>query len=360
MAQVPDTRFKPFVEYDGPFLLWMGLLLFALRLGSRRQLGFELNTPEALRNLNRLSGCRQKTLAHPDTLDHYLGHVTPDDLHGVRRRMVRRLIRMKALDGGRLFGHFLVVLDGTGQLSFQERHCEHCLEQTVHGKTRYYHSVLEAKLVTPDGLAVSIGTEFIENADPRASKQDCELKAFARLADRLKKDFPQLRICLLLDALYANGTAMGVCEQKGWKYLITFKEGSMPALWQEYQTLLDLSPQNRQTHRKARDVQQTFRWVEGLQHRDDQGREHRPSAFQCREHDGDRKTLFAWLTNFPIDSQNVARWAIEAGVAGGRSRTKDSTSRRTAGSIWSMPTATKRRRTRTSISCCNWRICCCS
>jgi len=45
---------------------------------------------------------------------------------------------MKALDGARLFGHFLVVL--------------------------------EAKLVTPEGLAISIGGEFIENSDPKAAK----------------------------------------------------------------------------------------------------------------------------------------------------------------------------------------------
>lgn len=306
--------------YDRAFLLSEGLMLFLLKLGSRRQVRFELDSPEALENLNRLSGCHQETIAHGDTLDHFLGHVPPGALHTLRRNMVRRLIRMKALDHGRLFGHFLVVLDGTGQFYFRQRHCEHCLTKTVDGKTQYYHHVLEAKLVTPDGLALSIGSEFIENADPDATKQDCELKAFARLAPRLKKDFPQLLLCLCLDGLYANGTALSICQKNRWKYFITFKEGSMPAVWKEYQTLLDLCPANRKRHTTEQGAAQRFAWAEDLEYVDDQGRRQRFNAFQCQEPDGRETRCFAWLTNFTIRPENVealgnrggrCRWKIE-------------------------------------------------
>ena len=318
-AGVPDSRFKPFVEYEGPFLLWMGLLLFILRLGSRRQLGFELDTGAALENLNRLSRCRQETLAHHDTLDHYLGHVDPEDLHQLRQRMVQRLIRMKALDHARLLGHFLIVLDGTGQLYFRQRHCEHCLTKTVDGHTQYYHHVLEAKLVSPDGLAISIASEFIENADPKATKQDCELKAFPRLARRLKKDFPQLRLCLCMDGLYAKGSVLQICKDNGWKYFITFKKGSLPAVWREYLSLRRLSPANRKRMR-YRDADQSFAWVANLEHIDDQKRLHRLNAFQCLQRNGEARTRFVWLTNFQITPDNVAtlanrggrcRWKIE-------------------------------------------------
>jgi hypothetical protein len=318
-AGVPDSRFKPFVQYEGPFMIWMGLLLFMLRLGSRRQLGFELDTPDALDNLNRLSHCRQETVADHGTLDHYLGHVSPEDLHKLRRQMVHRLIRMRALDHGRLFGHFLVVLDGTGQLHFSRRHCEHCLTQTKDGKTTYYHHVLEAKLVTPEGLAISIASEFIENSDPKATKQDCELKAFTRLAECLKKDFPQLRLCLCMDGLYAKGPVFQTCQDNGWKYFITFKKGSLRSLWKDYLSLRRLSPANRkkQGHRGRG---QSFAWVEGLEHVDDQKRVHHLNAFQCIERDGQNRTRFVWLTNFPITPDNVAtlanrgarcRWKIE-------------------------------------------------
>ena len=306
--------------YKRAFLLLEGLAIFLMKLGSRRQVRFELDSDEALANLNRLSGCNQDTLAHDGTLNHFLGHVPVAALERLRVAMVRRLIRMKALNDGRLFGHFLVVLDGTGQLYFRKRHCPHCLTKTVDGKTQYYHHVLDAKLVTPEGLAISIGSEFIENSDPKATKQDCEMKAFARLAPRIKKDFPQLLLCLCLDALYANGTVMETCRQYHWRFFITFKEGSMPEVWREYQTLLGLCPKNRKSHKTTEGVGQTFAWVEGLEYVDDQGRRQRFNAFQCRERHGHEPGFFAWLTNFTIRPENVValgnrgarcRWKIE-------------------------------------------------
>jgi hypothetical protein len=318
LAALVDTRDQEKITYLREFLVWEGLMLFLLKLGSRRQVRFELDSPKALENLNRLSGCHQQAVAHGDTLDHFLGHVPTEALEQLRHQMVGRLIRMKALDSGRLLGHFLVVLDGTGQLYFGQRHCEHCLTQTKDGKTTYYHHVLEAKLVTPQGLAISIGSEFIENSNPKASKQDCELKAFARLAPRLKKDFPQLLLCLCLDALYAKGQVMQTCDDNEWKYFITFKKGSMPAVWREYRSLRRLCPANRKTLACAGGKAQHLAWVQGMEHIDDQKRRHRFNAFQCLEHGGQGRRMFAWLTNFDIDADNVAMLAND----GGRQRWK--------------------------------------
>ncbi len=61
-------------------------------------------------------------------------------------------------------------MDGTGLLTYPRPHCPHCLEMTVNGVTRFYHNVLEAKLITPSGLALSVGTEFVENASPGATQ----------------------------------------------------------------------------------------------------------------------------------------------------------------------------------------------
>lgn len=301
----------------------MCFMMFMLKLGSRRRIGFELDSPFALDNLNDLSECCQQEMPHPDTMDHFLGHVGPEQFARVRRNMVQRLIRMKALDHARMLGCFVIALDGTGQLTFKDRHCEHCLHKTVHGKTIYYHHVLEAKLVSPDGLAISVGTEFIENTNPTASKQDCELKAFARLAPRLKKDFPQLKLCLSMDALYANGSAMEICRKYRWKYFIVFKEGSLPATWLEYQTLLKLCPDNRKEllSKTGKDVrQQNFAWVENLRYTDDMGRKQCFNAFQCSEQTGKEKHFFAWITNFDLHADSIdtlankggrCRWKIE-------------------------------------------------
>ncbi len=98
------------------------------------------------------------------------------------------------------------------------------------GKKRliYSHPVVEAKIVTPNGFALSIETEFVENSTPGVSVQDCELKAMYRLLERLGKKYPQLRICLVLDSLYVSEEILRLCELHDWRFIIIFKEGGAP------------------------------------------------------------------------------------------------------------------------------------
>ena len=110
-----DPRDPNRITYPARCLVWACLLVFLLKLRSRRQIRFELDSPTATENLNRLSGCDQDAVPHGDTLNYLVDRLPPDQLPGVRRQMVNRLIRMKALDGGRLLGRFLVPVDGTGQ-----------------------------------------------------------------------------------------------------------------------------------------------------------------------------------------------------------------------------------------------------
>jgi hypothetical protein len=63
------------------------------------------------------------------------------------------MIRKKVLSAWRLLGrYFIVVIDGTGTISYSRRHCPHYLTRTRHGKTLCYHPVLEAKLVASNGM----------------------------------------------------------------------------------------------------------------------------------------------------------------------------------------------------------------
>jgi len=236
MGRLADGRDIRYTTYEPAHLLWVGLLVFCLKLGSRRQIRFETNTAAALENLCRLCGHRQEEVADPDSVNYYLTLLPAGELENLRDLMIQRLIRSKVLDNQRLDGALLVAVDATGQLSFgNQRHCEHCLSKKSGEGFIYYHPVLEAKLVTPSGLAFSIGTEFIHNPDPNPSKQDCELRAFIRLAEQIKKKYPQLRLCFLFDGLYANGTVFDICRKNGWTFIVTFKEGSLPALWRDYQ-----------------------------------------------------------------------------------------------------------------------------
>jgi len=165
----------------------------------------------------------------------------------------------------RLLGiYYMIAIDGTGHVTYKEKHCPYCLTKEKDGKVMYYyHNVLEAKIITENGLVLSIGTEFIENTI-KYTKQDCELKAFYRLAERLKREFPQLKICLLLDSLYAADPVFKMLDNYNWKHIIIFKEGSMLKTYEEYLSLQRLQKNREEIIDSG--IIQKFNWVNDINH----------------------------------------------------------------------------------------------
>jgi hypothetical protein len=323
LDRLPDTRYQPLVDYHRRFLCWWGLLLFGLGLGSRRSADHDLRDLECatLHNLNLLAGTDQKSLPVTKTLDHFIGHVGSPAFAQLLRQFNQRLLRMKALDDFRFQGDLIAAIDGTGYLSFSHCHCPQCLTQKhSSGQISYLHPVLEAKLLTSTGLALSLASEFIENppghtpADYQEKKQDCELKAFDRLARTLKASFPQLRLCLNFDALYACGRAFAICQKNHWHFVVTFKEGSLPALWQEFQALLKLQPEQKLAAKLPDQTRRLYRWVEHLPYIDSQKRSWTLGAILCEETSpASEKTTFAWLTNLAVNRQSVMAIADQVG-----------------------------------------------
>ena len=324
LDRLPDSRDRDALTYPTRFLAWWGLCLYLLQLGSRRQLDYELRDGGAgvLANLNRLAQTEQTSLPVHDTLDHFLGHVPRGGWEGLRRRMVQRLVRMKALDAARLLGQPVLLIDATGLICFPRRHCPHCLTRR-HGKqTLYLHQVLEAKLLGPAGVVVSLDSEFIDNADAAGGpdrsaeqiKQDCELKALGRLLPRIKQAYPQLRFVLALDSLYGCGPVFAWAQRYRWSYVVTFKEGRTPALWQEFQALLPHCPENQLRRHWGDGRVQQFRWVSRLDYQDSEQRRFRLNALECRETTaGGPEQYFAWLTALPVNRKTVEAIAQQGG-----------------------------------------------
>ena len=318
-AGVSDPRQPELITYPLAALLFAGVLMFVCRLGARRQIGllFRDNAPSASKfeALFQVARC-----PHGDTLDATFSRLQPSELQAVVTGLTETLIRRKVLYPDRLLGHYsLVAIDGTGVLVFAERHCAHCLTRTRNGLTTYYHPVLEAKLVTSSGFAFSLMTEFIENPGEHPTKQDCELKAFYRLAKRLKQRFPRLPICLLLDGLFAGGPTFTRCEQYGWKYLITLPEGDLPSVHQEFESLMTLAPENslRFTPSGYPPRPQDFRWMNDLRYVDTEQQAHTLAVIECLEtdrRDGQpHTTRFQWVCNFKVTAQKVIPLANQGG-----------------------------------------------
>jgi hypothetical protein len=179
-------------------------------------------------------------LPHPDTIDEVLRVLLPEQIEEIKAYLVSKLFEQKMLRKFRLLGkYYFVAIDATGTHTFDHKHCEHCLKKTSkNGVTTWFHYVLEAKLVTSTGLAISLASEFIENLPGRDfQKQDCEQKAFARLAAKIKKYFPRLPICILADGLYPNKNVFGICRQYNWGFIITLKDGNLKTFQKEVELL---------------------------------------------------------------------------------------------------------------------------
>jgi hypothetical protein len=133
------------------------------------------------------------------------------------------------------------------------------------------------------------------------------------MVKRLKKGFPQLKICLLLDSLYAAGPVMDTLNKYRWKYIITFKEGSMPDRYDEFLKLEKLSTDNRKEITKDKAVGK-YSWVNTIEHKGNFF-----DVIKLLEITADGRTRFVWITNIKVNKNNIIqiakgarlRWKIE-------------------------------------------------
>jgi hypothetical protein len=318
--EVRDARNPNWITYPLEGLLCAGVLMFLFRLGSRRQINYQMrdNGPSQSKFEAWFD---VENMPHGDTLNYGFKKLDGNEVQEVICRMVERLIRKKVLYRWRLFDNFLIAVDGTGMLTFRERHCTYCLTKKLrNGETLYYHPILEAKLITANGFAFSIMTEFIENTDPQASKQDCELKAFYRLAERLKKRFPRLPICLLLDGLFAGGPTFQLCEDYNWRYMIVLQDDDLPNVHRTYDVVLPCVPENhkRVLLGQQHEIVQDYHWVTHIAYGDSEKAPHCLHLLSCEEtkpnsQGATRTSHHKWLTNFILTKNNVDTLANQGG-----------------------------------------------
>lgn len=229
-ASLPEVR--KFSHYSLSNLLLQGLFLFICQERSRNAMNNRVEESDCYReNFSRLF--RGMKTAHFDTVDEVLRKIEMEDLEKVKVKMIRRLIEKKVLP--KCQGYYLVTADATGVTSYDEDLQSVLLHKTSkNGKVTYLNIMLEAKLVTPEGLCLSLASEPLNNEEiAEYNKPDCETKAFKRLAKKIKSLYPRLPICILVDALYANQSLFEICRDNGWQFIVTFKDKQLKTLQTE-------------------------------------------------------------------------------------------------------------------------------
>ena len=235
LSQVSDQRKRPVYKVEELLMAVVGMFLF--KRGSRNHADNTASKGNYSLNFERLFGCR---VADLDTSNRLLKELDTKQLEEIKRKMIQSLLRAKVLDKYKLFEVFhLVGIDATGVHSFDYEPYPECPYKTSkNGKRTWTAYVLEAKIMCGNGFSFSIATEWVKNpVDQEYEKQDCELKAFKRLSEKIRKMYPRLPIVIAADGLYPNNNVFKTCKSNGWSFIITLKDGNLPSVWEEVNLL---------------------------------------------------------------------------------------------------------------------------
>ncbi len=323
-----------------------GLLMFVLQLSSRREANREMTKPQFKKNLRMLfPGLND--LPHADSLFRLLSTIDTDQIEQALVELIKRIIKKKKFTRYLINNCYPIAIDGTQKMPFNTLWCEQLLQRkSCKGKTsadvdtgveeekyQYYVYVLEANLSFQNGMVIPLLSEFLEyeQGDMENNKQDCEQRAFKRLAKRLKRYFPRLPILLLLDGLYANGPIMEQCHKYHWQFMIVLKDDSLPTVWEEFDSLLKLLPENNDQI-KWGVRRQAFKWVNDIEYYFGSNDRNKriihvvtcDETWEVVDKKGEivtKHSRHAWISSRPLNRNNLHercnlgaryRWGIEA------------------------------------------------
>lgn len=309
-------------EYQMSELIWAGVSLFLFKQGSRN--GFNNSRAEGKfrQTYQRLF---KRRMPHLDAVNSLFTQISSQEMELLKVHLVSQLITKKVWHRFRfIHRYFTVVIDGTGVWTYDQDPGD-CIHKTSkNGRVSYFRNVLEAKLVTSNGMAISLCSEWMTNPDGGYDKQDCEQKAFKRLAARLKKSFPHLPICIQADGLYPTKPFMEICRNNDWRFLVTLQDGNLKSVQKEIAGLLEDRSKERPYQAlvpdKCQTITRNYAWFQGLCYAGIH-----LSWIRCEEEIKQHKTgktklvKFVYITDLPVGRANVAevistgrnRWCIE-------------------------------------------------
>ncbi|MFI3201874.1 MAG: transposase family protein [Eubacteriales bacterium] len=310
---IADTRHSSYITYTTKEILTTLYYKAIGGIGSMQKMTREFNEELVVKNLYKFMGSKEKEyLPHGVTINEFLEKLEPKELENIQKDIVYQMIRRKTFDNAKVLKRWLVLIDGTELDEGKQEKNKGYLSRTYHkGEekefTRYHRSVLEAKLYFGNDLVCSVATEWIENTKEyqkkkmteEAMKQDCETKAFVRLAKKIKKKFQKLPIIIVADGLYVSHRVIEVCKENGWEYLIRYKEGSAPSIEKEYQGIPE------------KEKEGGVEYINGVLFGDEEVNVIKYEETKIKNKK-EKTTHFAWITSIELTKRNGKK-IVEAG-----------------------------------------------
>ena len=340
LAKIKDPRNPKKIKYKLTLLMIYGMLMFVYQMNSRRESNRVMTRAQFMASLKELFP-ELEDIPHNDTLMRLLARIEIYKIESALIAAIKKLIENKKFTRYLEDNCYRIAIDGTQKFVRDILWSEECSEREVKSgdgntKMQYFVYVLEANLVFSNGMSIPLMSEFsnYKEGDKESKKQDCEQKAFKRLANRLKANFPRLSIMVLLDGLYPNGPIVELCRKNRWDFMIVLQKKNLPSVWEEYEGLKKIETENHFDMTWGNRYQH-FEWVNYIEYYYGPNEKQKQILHLviCQETWEEvakdsteivtKKSYHAWISNKPFYRTNVHkrcnlgarhRWGIESGI----------------------------------------------
>lgn len=313
--EIKDERKKQ--EYSMRYLIMSEMMMFLSEGRSQRFTETAYKDTKYLNNINKIIKIKTNKIPDAEIYTNVFGKIETEEIEKFQNKINKRMIRNKIYEDSKIMGKYNIALDG---VRFQKAHYEvskDWLSETKEGKTTWYLSMLDLKLVG-NNMAVSMMSEMINNEDKKNKneteeemkkksaeeiKQDCELNASKRLIPKFRKEYPKMPVRIIADSLYPSKGLIELCEKEDIEYIFVLKDKKIPTLLSEFLTIVSMATGNREIEENEEKIKLTL-WENEIDYKG-------KKINVIRQISKDKKTgkysKWMWITNRKITRQNVRK-----------------------------------------------------
>ena len=301
--------------YSMRYLIMSEILMFLSEGKSQRFTETAFEETKYLENISKITKEKIKKIPDAEIYTNVFSRIEKEEMEKFQYKINYQMIRNKIYEESKILGKYNLVLDA---VRFQKAHYEinkEWLKETIEGKTIWYISMLELKLVVHN-MAISIMNEMIKNEDKKNEneteeeiknksieevKQDCELNASKRMIPRFRKIYPRLPVRIIADSLYPSMGLIEICEEENIEYIFVLKDKKIPTLLTEFLALVSLPTGNREIIETNEKIVLTL-WENNIDYR---GKKINVIRQITKNKETKKYSKWMWITNREITRKNL-------------------------------------------------------
>lgn len=311
--EIKDPRKRK--DYSMRYLIISEMLMFMSEGKSQRFTETAYKDTKYLENIERIINEEVKNIPDAEIYTNVFSKIEKEEIEDFQYKINYQMIRNKTYKEAKVLGKYNLALDGT---RFQKAHKEvskEWMKETKDGKTTWYLSMLELKLVA-NNMAVSMMNEMIRNEDKKKEneteeeirnksaeqiKQDCELNAAKRLIPKFRERYPRLPVRIIGDSLYPSIGLIELCEEEDIEYIFVLKDKKIPTILEEFMTLVSMPEGNRELKESKDKITLTL-WENEVDYR---GKKISVIRQITKNKETGKYSKWMWITNKEINKKNV-------------------------------------------------------